>query len=77
MKDLKEFVEYLRVHPRKLNYGSAGIASLAHLAAALFANDTGIELTHVPCKSSAQSSIERCSTQDTRHAVPTYRVSRD
>jgi tripartite-type tricarboxylate transporter receptor subunit TctC len=41
-----------------LNYGSAGLASLAHLAAALFASDMAIELTHVPYKSSAQSSID-------------------
>ena len=41
-----------------MNYGSAGLASLAHLAAALFASDMGIELTHVPYKSSAQSSID-------------------
>jgi tripartite-type tricarboxylate transporter receptor subunit TctC len=31
---------------------------VAHLAAALFASETGIELTHVPYKSSAQSSID-------------------
>ena len=41
-----------------MNYGSAGFASLAHLAGALFATSTGIELTHVPYRSSAQSSID-------------------
>jgi tripartite-type tricarboxylate transporter receptor subunit TctC len=57
-KSVAELVALAKTEPGKLNYGSAGIASLAHLAAALFASDTGIELTHVPYKSSAQSSID-------------------
>jgi tripartite-type tricarboxylate transporter receptor subunit TctC len=57
-KSVFELVALAKTKPGKLNYGSAGLASLAHLAAALFANDTGIELTHVPYKSSAQSSID-------------------
>jgi tripartite-type tricarboxylate transporter receptor subunit TctC len=41
-----------------LNYGSAGPASLAHLAGALFATLSDIQLTHVPYKSTAQSVID-------------------
>jgi tripartite-type tricarboxylate transporter receptor subunit TctC len=57
-KSISELVALAKSKPGQLNYGSAGLASLAHLAAALFASDTGIELTHVPYKSSAQSSID-------------------
>ena len=57
-KSLAELVALAKTKPGQLNYGSAGLASLAHLAAALFANDANIELTHVPYKSSAQSSID-------------------
>src|SRR6185437_11845311 len=57
-KSVAELVALAKTEPGKLNYGSAGLASLAHLAAALFASDTGIQLTHVPYKSSAQSSID-------------------
>jgi len=57
-KSISELVALAKTKPGTLNYGSAGLASLAHLAAALFANDAGIELTHVPYKSSAQSSID-------------------
>jgi tripartite-type tricarboxylate transporter receptor subunit TctC len=53
-----ELVALAKTKPGKLNYGSAGLASVAHLAAALFGSETGIELTHVPYKSSAQSSID-------------------
>ena len=47
-----------QVKPGALNFGSAGPASLAHLAGALFATLSGIELTHVPYKSTAQSVID-------------------
>src|SRR5207344_2201132 len=44
--------------PGVLNYGSAGPASLAHLAGALFATMSDIKLTHVPYKSTAQSVVD-------------------
>jgi tripartite-type tricarboxylate transporter receptor subunit TctC len=58
VKSVADLVALAKTKPGQLNYGSAGPASLAHLAAALFANETGIEMTHVPYKSSAQSSID-------------------
>ena len=54
-KNLAELIALAKTKPGTLNYGSAGVASLAHLAAALFANQAGVSLTHVPYKSSAQS----------------------
>jgi tripartite-type tricarboxylate transporter receptor subunit TctC len=54
-RDVKELIALAKAKPGTLNYGSAGIASLAHLATALFANMAAIEMTHVPYKSSAQS----------------------
>jgi tripartite-type tricarboxylate transporter receptor subunit TctC len=57
-KSIAELVALAKTKPGQLNFGSAGLASLAHLAAALFTSDTGIEMTHVPYKSSAQSSID-------------------
>jgi tripartite-type tricarboxylate transporter receptor subunit TctC len=38
-----------------LTFGSAGPASLAHLAGVLFTNAFGVQIVHVPYKSSAQS----------------------
>ena len=57
-RNVSELVALAKTKPGQLNYGSAGLASLAHLAAALFASEAGIDLTHVPYKSSAQSSID-------------------
>jgi tripartite-type tricarboxylate transporter receptor subunit TctC len=57
-KDIKQLIALARAKPGALNYGSAGPASLAHLAGALFANLTATQLTHVPYKSSSQSVID-------------------
>jgi tripartite-type tricarboxylate transporter receptor subunit TctC len=48
---LREFVEYAKKNPGKLNYGSAGLGTYPHLDVARFAKATGIQITHVPYKS--------------------------
>jgi tripartite-type tricarboxylate transporter receptor subunit TctC len=53
--DLAGLIALAKAKPGALNYGSAGVASLAHLATALFASMAGVTITHVPYKSSAQS----------------------
>jgi tripartite-type tricarboxylate transporter receptor subunit TctC len=55
---VKELVALAKSKPGTLNYGSAGPASLAHLAGALFATLSDISLTHVPYKSTAQSQVD-------------------
>jgi tripartite-type tricarboxylate transporter receptor subunit TctC len=54
-RNLAELIALAKAKPGTLNYGSAGVASLAHLATALFASMAGIDIVHVPYKSSAQS----------------------
>jgi tripartite-type tricarboxylate transporter receptor subunit TctC len=48
IKTVAEFVERCKATKGGLNYGSAGFATPAHLAAEFFKNRAGIELTHVP-----------------------------
>ncbi|MDQ3189611.1 MAG: tripartite tricarboxylate transporter substrate binding protein [Pseudomonadota bacterium] len=47
-KDLKEFVEYAKKNPGKLNYGSAGNGSAGHLAFEYLKSVAGIFVVHVP-----------------------------
>jgi tripartite-type tricarboxylate transporter receptor subunit TctC len=54
-QSVRELITLAQAKPGALNYGSAGPASLAHLAGELFASMAGIQLTHVPYKASAQS----------------------
>ena len=44
--------------PRALTYASAGPATLAHLSGALFEKMAKIELTHVPYRGTAQSTLD-------------------
>ncbi len=53
-KTLTEFVAYARQHPKELNYGSVGVGSSQHLAAAYFEQVVGIQLVHVPYRNIAQ-----------------------
>jgi tripartite-type tricarboxylate transporter receptor subunit TctC len=57
-RNVKELIDLARAKPKQLNYASAGPASLAHLAAELFAATAGVELTHVPYKSSAMAVVD-------------------
>ena len=53
VKDLKEFIAYAKANPGKLNYGSPGNGSTAHLSMELFKTMTGINMAHIPYKGSA------------------------
>jgi len=50
--DLKDFLQYARANPGKLNYGSAGVGSPSHIAGEMFKLAAGVDLTHVPYKGS-------------------------
>jgi tripartite-type tricarboxylate transporter receptor subunit TctC len=45
-----ELVAYAKANPGKLNFGSAGIGTVGHLAGELMATMAGLKLVHVPYK---------------------------
>jgi tripartite-type tricarboxylate transporter receptor subunit TctC len=49
-KSVLEFVALAKSMPGKLNYGSGGVGTLAHLSAEAFRFATGIDYIHVPYK---------------------------
>jgi tripartite-type tricarboxylate transporter receptor subunit TctC len=51
-RTIAEFVAYAKT--RKINYGSSGVGSVAHLAGALFVNRAGLDAVHVPFRGSGQ-----------------------
>lgn len=52
---VEALIKLARTRPGDIIYGSAGPASMAHLAAALLATEARLELLHVPYRSSANS----------------------
>lgn len=52
IKTIKELIAYARANPGKLNFGSAGVGGLGHLAQELFRLQTKVNITHVPYKGS-------------------------
>jgi len=47
-KTFREFIEYARARPGKVNYGSPGVGSLSHIGAEYLAKLAGLKLVHVP-----------------------------
>ena len=50
IKTVKQVIDYARKNPGKLNFGSAGVGGLGHLAQELFRLHTKVDITHVPYK---------------------------
>jgi tripartite-type tricarboxylate transporter receptor subunit TctC len=48
VRDVGEFIAYLKAHPGRLSYGSAGNGTGLHLAGELFKRDGGVQALHVP-----------------------------
>lgn len=53
VSNVREFLEYAKKNPGKLNYGSTGSGSSNHLSMELFMKMTGAKLAHIPYKGSA------------------------
>ena len=48
VKNVREFIEYVKRNPGKLSYGSSGQGSLTHLTMELFKQQTGVFMLHIP-----------------------------
>jgi tripartite-type tricarboxylate transporter receptor subunit TctC len=54
-KSVREFVAYGKANPGKLNYASAGNGSATHLSMAYFAGLAGLDMVHIPLKSTGDA----------------------
>ncbi|MGH6625440.1 MAG: Bug family tripartite tricarboxylate transporter substrate binding protein [Burkholderiaceae bacterium] len=52
-RTLKEFIDYSRKNPGKVNYGSAGNGGISHLVPEMFRAATGVFMVHIPYRGSA------------------------
>jgi tripartite-type tricarboxylate transporter receptor subunit TctC len=58
VKSVAELVALAKSKPRQLNNAAFGTTSLGYLASVLFASAAGIEINHVPYRSSAQAVLD-------------------
>ncbi len=57
-KNVAEFVALAKKKPGEMNYGSAGVGSSTHLATAYLLSQAGIDVVHVPFKSTQEAANE-------------------
>ena len=55
VSSFKEFIDYARANPGKINYGSSGLGSTHHLTMEAVKAALKLEMTHVPFKGTGQS----------------------
>ena len=53
VKSVKEFIDYAKANPKKLDFGTAGPGSNGRFEMEIFMRATGIDLVHVPYKGGA------------------------
>ena len=58
VNNVSEFIAYVKAHPGKLSYGSAGAGNVTHLGAFQFLQTANIDAVHVPYKGSAPADAD-------------------
>jgi tripartite-type tricarboxylate transporter receptor subunit TctC len=60
---VKEFIDYAKANPGKVNMASSGIGTSVHLSGALFMMMTGVELVHVPYRGASPALTDMLANQ--------------
>jgi tripartite-type tricarboxylate transporter receptor subunit TctC len=55
VRSMREFIDYVRANPGKVNYGSTGLGSSSHLAPAAFAAHEKLDMVVVPYQATPPS----------------------
>jgi tripartite-type tricarboxylate transporter receptor subunit TctC len=55
VRNVPEFIAYAKANPGKVNYGSGGAGSGAHISAELFKMMAGVEMVHIPYRGVASA----------------------
>ena len=60
---VKEFIDYAKANPGRVNMASSGIGTSVHLSGALFMMMTGVEMVHVPYRGAAPALTDMLANQ--------------
>ena len=58
VNNVAEYIQYIKASPGKYNYSSAGNGSATHLAMAYFTGMAGLQMEHIPTKSTGEAVME-------------------
>jgi tripartite-type tricarboxylate transporter receptor subunit TctC len=61
---VKEFIDYAKANPGKINMASSGIGTSVHLSGALFMMMTGIDMVHIPYRGASPALVDLLAGQD-------------
>ena len=70
VKTIPEFIAYAKAHPGKINYASGGNGSSSHIFGEMLKKMAGIDLTHVPYRSSFMPDLLSGQIQMTINPIP-------
>jgi tripartite-type tricarboxylate transporter receptor subunit TctC len=70
VKTIPEFIVYAKAHPGKINYASGGNGSSSHIFGEMLKKMAGIDLTHVPYRSSFMPDLLSNQIQMTINPIP-------
>lgn len=62
-KSVKDFIDWVRANPGKVNYGSLSAGTPSHFLGVMFNRATGLDMQHVPYKGSAPVNVDLQSGQ--------------
>ena len=54
VRNVQELIAYAKAHPDALNYGSSGNGTILHLGAAMFVEQAGLRIPHIPYRGMGQ-----------------------
>ena len=57
-QSVDELIAYAKKRPGEINYSSAGVGNLQHLAAELFSSKVGIKMNHIPNKGDSAALVD-------------------
>jgi len=69
-QSVDELIAYAKKHPGEINYSSAGVGNLQHLAAELFSIKAGIKMNHIPNKGDSAALVDVMGGQTDLMFVP-------
>ena len=69
-QSVDELIAFAKKHPGEINYSSAGVGNLQHLAAELFSIKAGIKMNHIPNKGDSAALVDVMGGQTDLMFVP-------